>query len=125
MARVPDDWDNLMGAVAELTHLTRADFERPLWFHGCSFKKDDDRWQIPNTKTYPTFREFATARATWAVRAVKEAQACRSLLEDNKPFEVEWPEWNGHGHDVKKLVITPRGAEQSNLDAMIDEVPFV
>jgi hypothetical protein len=126
MARVPDEWDNLMGAICELTHLERAHFERALWLHGCKFEdeKEKGRWVTPNTKTYPAFREFAIAKPKWALSAVKEAKLCRSLLEDNKPFQADVPEWNGQGHTITPFTITPRGAEQSNLDAMIDEVPF-
>ena len=128
MARVPDEWDNLMGAICELTHLTRAEFEQALWLHGCKFEdaKEKGRWVTPNTKTYPAFRAFAIAKPKWALSAVKEAQACRSLLEDNKPFQADVPVWNGQGHTITPLVITPRGAEQSKLDAMLNdpEIPF-
>ena len=125
MERVGEDWNNVLGGICELTHMARGDFEHALWFHGCKFKKDDGNWQLPNTKFTPTFQEFAKARAKWALSAVKEAQMCMSSLQGGKTFELEYPEWNGHGHDLKKLLIQPREAQpHREAPSFPDEVPF-
>ena len=126
MERVGEDWNNVLGAICELTHLARADFENALWFHGCSFKKDDGTWQTPNTKYYANFQEFARAKAKWALGAVKEAQMCQTALQGGKSFELAFPEWNGHGgHDIKKMTIQPREAQpRREAPSFPNDVPF-
>lgn len=127
MARVGEDWDNVMGGLCEHTHMMRSDLEKNLWLHGCKFEdtKEPGRWVMPNTKAHPTFKGFALDKPKWALKALKEAQACLSMLQEGRAFDADVPEWNGSGHTVKRYTIEPRHAKPAPVQSEFpDEIPF-
>lgn len=125
-ADLPDNWGNLMGAVAELTGKERSEFESDLILHGSKFPDKDDstRWVTPNMTKLVNFNGFAQAHPKWALSAVSSAKEVVNLLKGGLSAKLKVPKWSGKGIVVEDYDLEPK-AEAAETTPMTDEeVPF-
>ena len=123
---VPDNWGNLMGAVAELTGLERSKFESDLVLHGSKFPDKDDpgRWVTPNMSKLSNFNGLAKSHPKWALSTVSSVKEVVNLLKGGLPAKLQVPKWSGDGITVEEYELSPKSESEEAVPTEGAEVPF-
>ena len=123
-AKLPDEWADCMGKIADKTSYERAAFESHLYCALGSFKGDNG-WVLV-TNNYPTFKDLAAQKEKWALRVKKSADDVAAQLDRGESVTIEIPQADG---SVRKMTMQSKANQSVSAPApesaeVIDDVPF-